>query len=191
MRPRGSPKTGSERSSRKYRRQHWRFLGRAQTSSILGIRSGSRPRLGYADDARGIQESDGAERLADNHKPRPEGDQGAVSRGEAGWLHRRRPATPRSTFALYAAVVTPSGVFYVPSVRSCERRSDSQPSRGTPDTRQQIRIHEKWQQLANLQTVKTLMHFSFDIHLTSFGRKSTAHGSTRWRVTVHYGLKRR
>jgi hypothetical protein len=87
--------------------------------------------------------------------------------------------------------MTPSGVFYVLSVRSCERRSDSQRSRGTPETRQQIRIHEKWQQLANLQTVKTFMHFSFDIHVTSFSRKSTAHGGTRGRIMVHYGLKLR
>ena len=40
-----------------------------QVTRILGIRSGSRPRLGYADDARGIQESGGAEGLGDDHKP--------------------------------------------------------------------------------------------------------------------------
>jgi len=40
-----------------------------QVTRILGIRSGSRPRLGYADDARGVQESGGAEGLGDDHKP--------------------------------------------------------------------------------------------------------------------------
>ena len=40
-----------------------------QVGRILGIRSGSRPRLGYANDARGIQESRGAEGLGDDDKP--------------------------------------------------------------------------------------------------------------------------
>ena len=40
-----------------------------QVTRILGIRSGSRPRLGHANDARGIQESRGAEGLGDDDKP--------------------------------------------------------------------------------------------------------------------------
>ena len=59
-----------------------------QVTRILGIRSGSRPCLSYADHTRGVQKSGGVEGLGDDHKPRPEGYQGAVSRGETGWIHR-------------------------------------------------------------------------------------------------------
>jgi hypothetical protein len=60
-----------------------------------------------------------------------------------------------------------------------------------PRDLRQIRVHEKSQQFAKFLKSKRLDAFSFDIHLTSFSRKSAAHGGTLWRIMVHYGSKTR
>ena len=77
-------------------------------------------------------------------------------------------ATRNFTSETITSLMTRSGVYYV---LEFGRVNGVVPlSAEDPETRGQMRVHEKLRQFAKFQTVKSLLHFPFDIHLTYFRR---------------------